>query len=310
MSSWFESKSRSMAIPKFDETMLPILKVLGDKVPRQIRDISTQLEQEFELSEEEKQETVSSGENRFYDRVSWGRTYLKKAGLVTQDKKGSDVRITEEGLRVLNSGAEKLDVNFLKKYPSFIFFSEGGKKTPEEVNTALSEKFSPQDMIDQGFKRFSDTLKSDLLEKLQGTNPYFFERVALRLFQKMGYGDFQETSKSGDGGIDGIISQDPLGLEKIYIQAKRFASTNKVREPEIRNFIGAMSSDVGKGIFVTTSSFDEAAVQKAKNASHKIILIDGELLTNLMIKHNIGVQKAAIYELKEIDSDFFEESYP
>ncbi len=298
-----------MAIPKFDETMLPILRVLGDKVPRQIREISHCLEKEFDLTEEEKGETVSSGENRFYDRVSWGRTYLKKAGLVAQDKKGSDVRITEEGLNILSSGIQKLDVDFLKRYPSFVFFSEGSKKTPEEVNNVLSEKFSPQDMIDQGFKRFSDTLKSDLLEKLQGTNPYYFESVALRLFQQMGYGAYQETSKSGDGGIDGIISQDPLGLDKIYIQAKRFASTNKVREPEIRNFIGAMSADVGKGIFVTTSSFDESAIQKAKNASHKIILIDGEQLADLMIQHNIGVQRAASYELKEIDSDFFEEPY-
>lgn len=298
-----------MAMPKFDETMMPILKILGDKVPRQIREISSLLESEFNLTEEELKETVSSGENRFYDRVSWGRTYLKKAGLVAQDKKGSDVRITDEGLKVLSSGIEKIDLDFLKQYPSFVFFSEGSKKTPEEVNNVLSEKFSPQDMIDQGFKRFSDALKSDLLEKLQGTNPYFFERVALKLFQRMGYGAFQETSKSGDGGIDGIISQDPLGLDKIYIQAKRFSSTNKVREPEIRNFIGAMSGDVGKGIFVTTSSFDESAIQKAKNASHKIILIDGEQLTDLMIENNIGVQQAAIYELKEIDSDFFEESY-
>lgn len=296
-----------MAIPKFDETMLPILRVLSDKKPRQIREVSRILEKEFDLTDEEKLETVSSGENRFYDRISWGRTYLKKAGLVAQDKKGSDVRITEEGLAVLNSGIEKIDLAFLRKYPSFIFFIEGGKKTPEEVNATLSEKFSPQDMIDQGFKRFSDTLKSDLLEKLQGTDPYFFEIVCLRLFQRMGYGDFQETSKSGDGGIDGILSQDPLGLEKIYIQAKRFATTNKVREPEIRNFIGAMSSSVSKGIFVTTSSFDESAIQKAREAGQKIVLIDGERLTNLMIKYNVGVQGALVYELKEIDSDFFEQ---
>lgn len=295
-----------MAIPKFDETMLPILKALKDRKPRQVREVAKILQSEFDLTEEEKKETISSGENRFYDRVSWGRTYLKKAGLVTQDSHGSDVRITEEGIRVLTEGFDKIDVEFLKRYPSFLVFYAGGKKTPTEINTALSERFSPQDMIDQGFRRFSDTLKSDLLEKLQGTNPYFFERVALVLFQRMGYGDFQETSKSGDGGVDGVISQDKLGLEKIYIQAKRFASTNKVREPEIKNFIGAMSSDVSKGIFVTTSSFDESAVQKAKNASHKMILIDGEQLTELMIKYNVGVQNAEIYELKEIDTEFFE----
>ena len=294
-------------MPKFDELMFPILNVLGDKKSRQIRDVSEILEKEYNLTEEEKKETVSNGYSRFFDRVSWGRTYLKKAGLISQESKGSDLKITEEGLNVLSSGVKKIDVNFLKKYPSFIFFSEGNKKTAEEVNNVLSEKFSPQDMIDQGFKRFSDALKSDLLEKLQGSNPYFFERVALILFQKMGYGDFQETPKSGDGGVDGVISQDSLGLEKIYIQAKRFADTHKVREPEIRNFIGAMSSDASKGIFVTTSSFDDSAIKKAKGASHKIVLIDGEQLTDLMIKYNVGIQSANLYELKEIDTDFFEE---
>ncbi|MDQ5912191.1 MAG: Restriction endonuclease [Patescibacteria group bacterium] len=297
-----------MAIPKFDETMLPILRVLSDGKPRQLIEVSGILENEFGVTDEEREQTVSNGYTKFYDRVSWGRTYLKKAGLIVQESRGSDVCITEEGLKIINAKIDKMDIDFLKRYPSFMLFVDGGTKTPEEINNTLSGNLSPQDMIDQGFARFSNTLKSDLLEKLQSTNPYFFERVALILFQKMGYGDFQETSKSGDGGIDGVISQDKLGLEKIYIQAKRFASTNKVREPEIRNFIGAMSGDVSKGIFVTTSSFDESAVQKAKNASHKIVLIDGDALTDLMIKYGVGVQTASVYELKEIDTDFFEVS--
>lgn len=294
-----------MSIPRFDETMLPILKILGDGKPRKLKEISNILESEFKLTEEERQETVPSGYSRFYDRVSWGRTYLKKAGLVSQESKGSDVCITDEGKKVLSEN-NRIDVEFLKKYPSFVAFTEPKKGSEIETAKNIPENLSPQDMMDQGFKKILNTLKSDLLEKLQGTNPYFFELVALRLFQNMGYGDFQKTSKSGDGGIDGIISQDKLGLEKIYIQAKRFSSTNKVREPEIRNFIGAMSADVSKGIFVTTSSFDESAIQKAKNASHKIILIDGETLTDLMIKYNVGVQTSSVFELKEIDSDFFD----
>lgn len=285
--------------------MLPILGVLSDGKPRSMFEISSILEKEFNLTEEEKLETVSNGYTRFYDRVSWGRTYLKKAGLVFQDSKGSDIKITESGINLLKENPDKIDIDFLKRYPSFLIFKEGNKKTSEELNNTLTERFSPQDMVDQGFQQFSETLKSDLLEKLQSTNPYFFEKVALILFQKMGYGDFQETSKSGDGGIDGIIKQDKLGLEKIYIQAKRFSNANKVREPEIRNFIGAMSGDVNKGIFVTTSSFDQSAIDKAKNASHKIILIDGKELTELMIKNNVGVQVASVYEFKEIDVDFF-----
>jgi len=188
------------------------------------------------------------------------------------------------------------------------FQSSGKDKTKEDIGKSLIEKFSPQDMIDRGFADIQGTLKSDLLEKLQGTNPYYFEQVVLDLFQKMGYGDYLGTPKSGDGGVDGIISQDKLGLEKIYVQAKRYAGANKVREPEIRNFIGAMSDGVSKGIFVTTSSFDESAKEKAKNAhNHKIILIDGEQLTDLMIKYSVGVQVKTSYEVKEIDNDFFEE---
>jgi len=151
-----------------------------------------------------------------------------------------------------------------------------------------------------------ESVKSDLLSRLKGIDPYFFEKVVLMLLKKMGYGDFSETSKSGDGGIDGVINQDKLGLDKIYIQAKRFTE-GKVREKDIRNFIGAMSGDTNKGVFVTTSEFDKAALEKAKNAHHKIILIDGSKLVGLMHEFNIGVQVKTIYEIKEIDEDFFDE---
>ncbi len=298
-----------MAIPKFDETMLPILKVLGDEQMRTIKDVSDILEKEyFNLTEDEKKETVSNGYSRFFDRVSWGRTYLKKAGLVEQPERGK-IKITKEGQKVLSLNLASVDVEFLFKYPSFVAFkSGGGEKTKEEIGKAVSEKFSPQDMIDIGFRDIQETLKSDLLEKLHNTNPYFFQKVVLILFQKMGYGDFQETPKSGDGGIDGIISQDKLGLEKIYIQAKRYNEKNKVREPDIRNFIGAMSGDVSKGIFVTTSIFDDSAIHKAKSAfNHKIILIDGEQLADLMIKYEVGVQIKIQYSIKEMDNDFFDE---
>jgi len=296
-------------MPKFDETMLPILKVLQSGKILTMQELSVELQLNyFDLTEEEKKETVSNGYSRFFDRVSWGRTYLKKAGLLEQPER-SRVKITKEGIKVISSEIKAIDVNFLNHYPSFIAFLAGGKqKTKEEIGEAVIKQFSPQDMIDIGFQDIQDTLKSDLLEKLCNTNPYFFEKVVLILFQKMGYGDFQETPKSGDGGIDGIISQDKLGLEKIYIQAKRYSDDNKVREPAIRNFIGAMSRDVSKGIFVTTSNFDEAAVKKAKDANHKIILIDGEKLTELMIKNSVGVQIKTSYDVKELDNDFFEQS--
>lgn len=296
-----------MSIPKFDETMLPILKVLEDGQVRNLQDVSDILQDKFfSLTEDEKRETVSNGYSRFYDRVGWGRTYLKKAGLIKQPERGV-VQITKEGLGVLALNLQKIDIPFLERYPSFVAFKDGAKNK-EDIGAAVADKFSPQDMVDIGFNAMLDTLKSDLLEKLQNTNPYFFEKVVLILFQKMGYGDFQETPKSGDGGIDGIISQDKLGLEKIYVQAKRYADKNKVREPDIRNFIGAMSGTVSKGIFVTTSCFDESAIKKAVDAhNHKIVLINGDQLTDLMIRYAVGVQEKTVYSLKELDNDFFEE---
>ena len=150
-------------------------------------------------------------------------------------------------------------------------------------------------------------MKDELLEKLKEIDPFYFEKVILILLKKMGYGDFVETAKTGDGGIDGIINEDKLGLDKIYIQAKRYGE-NKVREKDIRNFIGAMSGDTQKGVFVTTSSFDDGATKKAHDAHHKIILIDGLKLVDLMHQYNVGIQVKAVYEVKELDNDFFEDN--
>lgn len=160
-------------------------------------------------------------------------------------------------------------------------------------------------MIDSGFSAIEAQVKSDLLEKLKSLDPFYFEKVILILLNKMGYGDFIETSKTGDGGIDGIINQDKLGIEKIYIQAKRY-NENKVREKDIRNFIGAMSGDTTKGVFVTTSEFDEPAIKKAHDANHTIILIDGKKLVDLLYQYSVGVQVQDTYEVKVVDDNFFD----
>lgn len=154
------------------------------------------------------------------------------------------------------------------------------------------------------FNQIEREVKNELLAKLKSIDPYYFEKVVLKLLNKMGYGDFIETSKSGDGGIDGIINIDKLGLDKIYIQAKRF-NESKVREKDIRNFIGAVSGGTNKSVFVTTSLFDKGAEEKAKNAHHKIILIDGNKLVDLMHEFNVGVQIKQVYEVKHLDEDFF-----
>ncbi len=213
-------------------------------------------------------------------------------------------KITEKGLKQKSALSLK---EIVDDTGIVNFYSEENLKVFPEKNT-LKEivNSSPQDLIDKGFWQIETEVKNELLEKLKTIDPYYFEKVILILLKKMGYGEFVETSKSGDGGIDGIINEDKLGLDKIYIQAKRF-NENKVREKDIRNFIGAMSGDTNKGVFVTTSLFDSAATEKAKNAHHKIILIDGRKLVDLMHEFNVGIQIKATYEIKQLDQDFFEE---
>lgn len=297
-----------MAVPPFNQIFYPLLKILENGEIIHMRKASKLVEGFFpDLTEEDLAERLSDGEQKFMNRVSWARTYLKKAGLIDQPERGV-VRITSEGIKALRSGVKEIDVNFLRQYQGFIDFENINKKssreeTAQETNSALS----PQDMVEAGIGDLNRTLQDDLLQRLQATDPYYFEQVVLKLFQAMGYGEFKGTPKSGDGGIDGVINQDKLGLESIYVQAKRYADNNKVREPDVRNFIGAMSGDVSKGIFVTTSSFDDGATHKAKyDRNHRIVLIDGAALTSLMIRYNIGVQVTQTYELKEIDEDFFQ----
>lgn len=256
-----------------------------------------------DLPEDLLAQKTSSGDILILNRIGWGKTYLKQAGMVEYPVR-SMVRITEKGKKALEKGKLTLkDIQQDKDFLAYRQLKESQKKGEvlEQVESA-----SPQDLLDQGFAQIELQLKSELLEKLRGVDPFYFQKVVLQLLQKMGYGDFVETKKTGDGGIDGIINQDQLGLEKIYMQAKRYAEGNLVREKDIRNFIGAMSGDTHKGFFVTTSEFDAGAVRKAEDAIHKIILIDGSKLVNLMLKFDVGVQTVQSYEVKKVDEEFFE----
>lgn len=250
------------------------------------------------LSKEQLEETTKSGDILIYNRIAWGKSYLKKGGFIEFPKRGY-VRITEKGKK---HSATKLTLCDVEGSDNFLeFYNEENSKndtTPSKIQNA-----SPQDLIDEGFNSIEIQVKDELLEKLKVMDPFYFEKVILILLKRMGYGDFIETSKTGDGGIDGIINEDKLGLDKIYIQAKRYGE-NKVREKDIRNFIGAMSGDTQKGVFVTTSNFDIGATKKANDAHHTIILIDGQKLVDLMHQFNVGVQIKTVYEVKELDMDF------
>lgn len=289
-------------LPKFHETFNPILDILSNGEIIHTRVMQKRVIEKYyaHLPKELLEETTKSGENLINNRIAWGKSYLKKGGYIHYPSRGN-VQITEKGV------AQKthLSLNNLEQESSLMDFyqTENDKKSTEIKKISNA---SPQDLIDEGFSQIERETKNELLEKLKEIDPYYFEKVILILLKKMGYGDFIETTKSSDGGIDGVINEDKLGLDKIYIQAKRFTE-NKVREKDIRNFIGAMSGDTNKGVFVTTSLFDKGAEEKAKNAHHKVILIDGNKLVDLMHEYNVGVQIKATYEVKHLDEDFFVE---
>jgi restriction system protein len=295
----------NLEIPKFHETFNPILEVLSDEKTIHSREMQKLVIEKYysHLPKDLLEEKTKSGENLINNRIAWGKSYLKKGGYIEYPERGH-VKITDKGLKQKAELSLKNvvdDSGTLNFYADESLKTKSGKSELKEIITS-----SPQDLIDSGFSQIEKEVKNDLLERLKTIDPYYFEKVILILLKKMGYGEFIETSKSGDGGIDGIINEDKLGLDKIYIQAKRF-SENKVREKDIRNFIGAMSGDTNKGVFVTTSLFDIGAIEKAKNAHHKIILLDGNKLVDLMHEFNVGIQIKATYEVKQLDEDFFEE---
>jgi Restriction endonuclease len=290
-----------MDLPKFHETFIPILEVLSDEKTIHHRDLLNKVVEKYysDLPKELLEIKTKSGDVLILNRIAWGKSYLKKGGFIHYPERGM-VQITQKGKEANKS---KLKLQDIENESNFLdFYAEEKSKTTESNEIKSS---SPQDLIDTGFSAIESEVKGELLEKLKTIDPFYFEKVILILLNKMGYGEFIETSKTGDGGIDGIINEDKLGLEKIYIQAKRY-NENKVREKEIRNFIGAMSGDTSKGVFVTTSTFDETAIKKAHDASHTIILIEGVKLVELMYQYGVGVQVRNTYEIKLLDDDFFE----
>lgn len=289
-------------LPKFHETFNPILDILSNGETIHHRELLKRVFDKYysNLPKELLAQKTKSGDILIYNRIAWGKSYLKKGGYIIYPERGF-VKITDKG-KLAN--ANKLNLKDVEGETDFLtFYSE--EKGKGESKTTEIKNSTPQDLIDTGFAEIEAQVKHELLEKLRNLDPYYFEKVILILLSKMGYGDFIETPKSGDGGIDGIINEDKLGLDKIYIQAKKYDET-KVREKDIRNFIGAMSGDTTKGVFVTTSEFDKGAIQKAHDAHHTIILIDGKRLVELMHQFNVGVQIKLTYEIKEVDADFFE----
>lgn len=279
---------------------------MGDEKEHFILDTIEHLVSEFNLNEDERKELLPSGRQaRFNNRVGWARTYLKKAGLIESAKEGYFL-ITQLGLEVLKEDPERIDIKYLEKYPEFVEFRKAKKDKEVKIEDA-----TPEEVIESACQGLSDNLGIELLQNVKNCSPAFFERLVIDLLIKMGYGGTrkdagQAIGKSGDEGIDGIIKEDRLGLDAIYIQAKRWG--NPVSRPEIQKFVGALQGQKAKkGIFITTSTFTHEAEDYIKKIENKIILIDGDMLTKLMIDHNIGVSPLSLYEIKRMDMDYFTE---
>jgi restriction system protein len=299
-----------MPIPDYQECMLPLLKLASDGKDHRIREAIQAIADEFKLSDEERRELLPSGGTLVIaSRVGWARTYLKKAGLLEDPKRGY-FRITDRGRSILKSKPPSIDTKFLRQFEEFRSFQKpDNSDTGDESENFEKTDQTPEEMIATGYKQIRTSLSGDLIEQVRSSTPAFFEKLVVQLLVAMGYGgNFEEAAtvlgKSRDEGIDGIINEDKLGLDVIYIQAKRWEQP--VGRPEIQKFAGALlGKKAKKGVFITTSSFSSEARSYANNIESRIILIDGARLTELMIQHDIGVSTYATYDLKRIDTDFF-----
>jgi len=295
-----------MAIPDYQTIMLPLLKFAGDGQEHSLRETIDFLANEFSLSDEERKELLPSGSQATFDnRVGWARTYMKKAGLLESTRRGYFC-ITARGKNVLEQNPQKINVKFLKQFPEFVEFQKPKKKG--EIDPPPVD-ITPEESLEAAYQELQHGLASELLQMVKQCPPDFFEQLVVDVLIKMGYGGSrkeagQAVGKTSDGGIDGIIKEDKLGLDIIYIQAKRWEGT--VGRPEIQKFAGALQGQrARKGIFITTSSFTKDAREYVENINTKIILIDGQRLAELMIAYNVGANTTAIYEVKKIDSDYF-----
>jgi restriction system protein len=304
-----------MSIPDFQTIMLPLLKVSYDKQEHTIGQTIDELSNQFKLTDEEKSELLPSGmQYRFDNRVHWAVTYLSKAGLLERTSRGK-FTITAAGVKAIDDNPIKIDKEYLSKYESYNEFKKRKNVSLEDQESDDVEEVTqtPDEAIDSAYQRLRTNLAQELLDKARKVEPRFFEGLVVDLLLAMGYGGSradagQIVGKTGDGGIDGVINQDKLGLDVVYIQAKRWDGHN-VGGKELRAFVGALSGrKANKGVFITTASFTPDAKSYIKDVQQKIVLIDGEQLAQLMIDHEIGVTTSRKYEVKKIDNDYFEGS--
>jgi len=306
-----------MAIPDFQTLMLPVLRYLSEHGESKSLDVRSKLAADYRLTEQELAELLPSKLARTYDnRVAWAISYLKQAGLI-ESRSRSTYRIVDKGVELLSNPPERVTVNYLMRYPEFATFREKAtNRTKEKDQVVVGSELvvrdakTPDELIADAHAKLNEALAHELLAQMAAMDPYRFEQLVLDVLMAMGYGGEAESSgyvtkRSGDEGIDGVINQDRLGLDVVYIQAKRWART--IGRPDIQSFVGALAGkQASKGIFITTSDFAKNAIDYANTVQQKIVLIDGERLAQLMIEHDVGVSTQDTYRVKKIDSDYFE----
>lgn len=301
-----------MAIPDYQTIMFPLLKQIADGEVYTARNLKDVLAEVFELTDEEKNHLLpSGGQTTFHNRLAWAKTYLQYAGLLENVKRGHFV-ITERGKEVLKSGVSEVNNKYLERFPEFVAFKSGGKNTDEEIQSVelQGDDQTPEEALQVAYKRIRDDLASELLAQIGEMSPTFFERLVLDLMTHMGYGGTRDsasmTAGGSDAGIDGVINEDRLGLDVVYLQAKRWKDS--VGRPEIQKFVGALHGQrARKGVFLTTSTFSKDAHDYVATIDPKVVLIDGKRLAQLMIDFGVGVSTVQQYAVKRIDSDYFTE---
>jgi restriction system protein len=303
-----------MAIPDFQTLMLPLMQLAADGKEHSIGEAREALATQFQLTEQDRHELLPSGRQpRFDNRVAWAKSFLQQAGLLTAPRR-AHFQISDRGRTLLQDKPSLINIKLLERYPEFVEFrSSSRKKEPEtgEIDTDPSEHETPEEMLESAHQRIRTELAADLLTRVRNSSPQFFERLVVDLLVNMGYGGSRKDAgeavgRSGDEGIDGIINEDRLGLDTIYLQAKKWDGT--VGRPEIHKFVGALHGKrAKKGVFITTSTFSAEAYGYVAHIDPKVVLIDGRQLAQLMIDFNLGVTAVQSYEVKRIDSDFFSE---
>lgn len=304
-----------IAVPDYQSLMLPVLRYSADREVR-MPDIADRVAKDFSLTEEEQEELLPSGRQRLlYNRLAWAKFHLSKAGLIDTPSRGRFVA-SVVGRALLDGNPSKVDVDLLKSFPVYAAFIGKTAGAPSvtglPIATAAAVSVAtPEEQIDAAYSVLHAAVKTDLLQRVLDNTPAFFERVIVELLVAMGYGGSHENAamrlgKSGDGGIDGVIDEDRLGLDRIYVQAKRYAPDVSVGRPAIQGFVGSLVGvGASKGVFVTTSSFSAHAIEYVKPLQQRIVLIDGERLCELMVEHDVGVRISRTVSVKRVDEDFF-----